>query len=338
MLLASFALYAVLAALGVPPPIALPGALLSVVIAVINLGRRLDEPLLVRLGIAFIVVPILAIVFDATHGYDAVAATAAAIAIGALQLGAILGGRAAFRGARRWSSESARRHLAARRGWRFAPRDPEVVARVGAMLTQVEHGGRGVVHVPVESPGPGLAVVSGQLGDVAFAVFDFTSARGGPLQTAWALELPAQLPYLGLPFAFCSDRWGESDPVLGEAMAALGWSRESLAPLPAAYYTESPAFARELLTPDVRRLTVERLPSWWIDGSYLLSVESEPRGAGPALVIERLGLLAELLALFSPAAMSRWAQPPGPTGARSRAWRAGAGAASRATARQLQHP
>jgi hypothetical protein len=169
-------------------------------------------------------------------------------------------------------------------------------------------------------------VISGRIGGLPFTVFDFAGGgdgRGRVRRTAWLIELPVHLPYLGLPFAYCWDGWGESDRQLERAMSAFGMAGQHFAAHEPPYYTESPEFAQELLVPEVRRLTLEQLPSWWIDGQLLISVDGEPRGASSGLVVRRLELMEALARLFPQSVLSRWAQPPQPPGSRSAAWLAG---------------
>lgn len=330
-----------------PAPVAAPGAVFGVGVGALIYGLREGEQWIVVTvaGIIFAGLGVLFIVFDATHGHDFVMASVVSAVIGVVELSGVLGLPAGYRlvmrALRRWD----RRRLATRMGLEHRRSDPSVVARIGTMETRVTGAvprpGRrrrsgspfSWTHVPVQAAGPGHDVVSGTMRDLPFTVFDFDvpggrGARRRVVRTAWLVELPVHLPYLGLPFAYCWDGWDEQArsverifaqfasrrQLFGEKVGQLFAGREP------SYFTESPEFARELLTPEIRRLTMQELPSWWIDGQLLICVDGEPHGASSAAVMQRLERMVNLAGRFPQSALSRWAQPPLPAGSRSAAW------------------
>jgi hypothetical protein len=344
MVFASVLLGCLLGGLGLPTPVAAPGAVFGVGLGAAILGLREGEAwtVVTVAGIFFIGLGVLFIVFDATHGHDFVMASVVTAVIGVVELSGVLGLPAGYRlvmrAVRRWE----RRRLATRMGLQYQRSDPSVVAGIGTMETRVTGAvpGRGRrrrsgspftwTHGPFQAAGPGHDVVSGTMHDMPFTVFDFDvaggrSARRRVVRTAWLVELPVHLPYLGLPFAYCWDGWDEqARDFAGFASHGQLFGGEKVrqlfaVPAPSSF-TQSPEFARELLTPEIRRLTMQELPSWWIDGQFLISVDGEPHGASSAVVMHRLEHMVILARRFPQSALSRWAQPPLPAGSRSAAW------------------
>jgi hypothetical protein len=113
-----------------------------------------------------------------------------------------------------------RRRLAERMQWRFQESDPTLVDCLGSMETRlvgpvplgprIVLGGRELtpVHREIDAAGPARAILRGNAAGVPVTVFDFSAVKDSAnLRTAWVVELPADLPYLGMPLAFCPDGW-----------------------------------------------------------------------------------------------------------------------------------
>jgi hypothetical protein len=108
----------------------------------------------------------------------------------------------------------------------------------------------------------GRDVLHASANGLAVTVFDRTGARGRQVQTVWLVHLPMPLP-----------------SVEGE-------------------HTDSPDFARALMTSDVRRVTGTRgFPMrWWIEGRYLCCTADD--GARPPQVEEYVDRLTGLASRF----------------------------------------
>jgi hypothetical protein len=305
-------------------------------------------------GAVFVGLSVFVLGFVVANGYDYVSVLLLFGVIGAIELTIALLVPLVYHRTRQGvevrRGDEDRRRLAERMQWSFQESDPTLVDCLGSMETRlvgpvplgprIVLGGRELtpVHREIEAAGPARAILRGNAGGVPVTVFDFSRMKDSAnLRTAWVVELPADLPYLGMPLAFCPDGWtrppvppkDSPEALLSGSLGAVfdGLYGGGAALANPSYYTESPDFAREVLTPEVRALTTRRFPSWWIDGRHLISVEGGPAPAD--LVVRNVELIAALAGLLPRDALTRWAQPTQPPGARSRAWLARSREASR---------
>jgi len=295
-------------------------------------------PLLRVAGAVFVGLSVFVLGFVVANGYDYVSMLLLFGVIGALELTIALLVPLVYHRTRQGvevrRGDEDRRRLAERMQWSFQESDPTLVDCLGSMETRlvgpvplgprIVLGGRELtpVHREIEAAGPARAILRGNAAGVPVTVFDFSRVKDGAnLRTAWVVELPA--PPKDSPEALLSGSLGAVFDTLYGGEAALAYP---------SHYTESPDFAREVLTPEVRELTTRRFPSWWIDGRHLISVEGGPAAAPADLVVRNVELIAALAGLLPREALTRWAQPTQPPGARSRAWLARSREASRPAA------
>jgi hypothetical protein len=191
---------------------------------------------------------------------------------------------------------SERQELAASQGWQFAPGDPALLGRWRSE--------------PFVKPGDRretAGVVRGETRGVPFTAFDFRvrtrvvttnfifRTSEYDTLTVWALHLPAALPSVqckGGPKL----RRKLLDRLDGQAAVRTG---DDDFDGRFGVYSDSPDFARTLLTPQLRAwLREHKLTGWWIDGSDLLLTQEAVSRVKPDKLAAVADDLADMVAHF----------------------------------------
>lgn len=204
---------------------------------------------------------------------------------------------AVIQGVARSRQTRQRRHLADSRGWRIQDSDAALPSALGGTDHFVAHiPGRLLVVGPRPVPEQARAydVISGDVGGVEFAAFDFfvpRRLRPPEVTTAWLVRLPHALPLFTSAEMFRDAPDGRGGTL---GAAAFGFAERDNS-----VTVTNPDYARAVMTDDVVAFTRQRLKSWWVDGDILASTARVRHGAPPDLLASNVEAITQLAIVLS---------------------------------------